>query len=288
MESRVPQSLNPFGTGSYGPKQSECDTEYFKIRGFKNGNAHLWFQRDDLVVKVNKLLGEYYGETLGDGQQAEEDPLKNIKTTPAKRYGFFPTPDPAADEFMGKVPTLRLIGESQLRILEPSAGTGNLARRCIRTLGEMGAHYAERAAKEYRFDNLVDCVEIQPHLADDLRREGIFNRVWRADFLTMKPEETGLYDLVVMNPPFDRERDIDHVCHALRFLKPDGVLYAIMSAGTEFRETKKSIAFRKLVLDSMKGGIKDLPAGSFAEVGTYVNTVMLRVRRDGKDLGKWW
>jgi hypothetical protein len=81
-----------------------------------------------------------------------------------------------------------------------------------------------------------------------------------------------------MNPPFDRERDIDHVLHALGFLKPDGCLVAIMSAGTEFRETRKSIAFRELV-DRMNGIWWDLPAGSFASVGTYVNTRILRVWR---------
>lgn len=269
--------------GGLQPRQSECDTEYFKIRGFKNGNAHLWFARDDLVVKVNKLLGEYYGEVLGDGQTAEEDPLNNIKTTPARRYGFFPTPDPAADELMGKVPTWRFKDQDQLRILEPSAGTGNLARRCIRTKGDANG-YREN---EYRYDNLVDCVEIQPHLCDALEAEGIYNRVWRTDFLKLNPEETGLYDLLVMNPPFDRERDVDHVNHALRFLKPNGQLHAIMSAGTEFRETKKSIAFRKLVLETMKGAFRDLPAGSFAEVGTYVNTVVLRVRNDCQPMLRW-
>ena len=45
--------------------------------------------------------------------------------------------------------------------------------------------------------------------------------------------------------PFDLERDIDHVTHALKFLKSDGYLTAIMSAGTEFRETKKAKAFRR-------------------------------------------
>ena len=39
--------------------QSETETEYFKIRCFMSGNAHLWFKRADLVVKVNMLLAEY-------------------------------------------------------------------------------------------------------------------------------------------------------------------------------------------------------------------------------------
>ena len=70
----------------------------------------------------------------------------------------------------------------------------------------------------------------------------------RGDFLHLKPDPENLYDRVVMNPPFDRERDIDHVIHALKFLAPEGVLVAIMSAGTEFRETRKSVAFRELML----------------------------------------
>ena len=62
-----------------------------------------------------------------------------------------------------------------------------------------------------------------------------------------------------MNPPFDRERDIDHVLHALKFLKDDGRLKAVMSAGTEFRETRKAVAFRAL-MENMSAEWEDLPA----------------------------
>lgn len=86
-----------------------------------------------------------------------------------------------------------------------------------------------------------------------------------------------------MNPPFDRERDIDHVVHALKFLKPDGYLIAIMSAGTEFRETRKAIAFRKLIAD-MRGKFRDLPRLSFASVGTNCNTITLRVNNNRKEI----
>jgi hypothetical protein len=65
----------------------------------------------------------------------------------------------------------------------------------------------------------------------------------------VQPDPGALYDRVIANPPFDCERDIDHVMHALRFLAPDGCLTAIMSAGTEFRETRKAIAFRALMDD---------------------------------------
>lgn len=35
------------------------ENELFKIRGFLNGNAHVWFKRLDLLDKVNETIGEY-------------------------------------------------------------------------------------------------------------------------------------------------------------------------------------------------------------------------------------
>lgn len=269
--------------GTWGSRASEHEGEFFKVRVFKNGNAHLWFTRDDLVEKVNKRLAAYYGEVLGDGMAKEDDPLspEHAKTTPARYFGFFPTPDTTADELLGKIRLLRDADKPPLRVLEPSAGTGNLARRCITRLGSFPDWQRERYGSEYRFDNKVDCIEIQPHLAMQLEAEGIYNRVICGDFLQIQPEQECLYDVVVMNPPFDRERDIDHVVHAMRFLKPDGCLVAIMSAGTEFRETRKAIAFREM-MEKMHAKWSDLPAGSFAEVGTYVNTCIVRVFKDGR------
>lgn len=267
----------------FDPTQSECETEYFRVRIFKNGNAHLWFRRDDLVEKVNRILANYYGEVIGDARTQEADPLKNRKTTPAKAFGFFPTPAAAADKLLERVPLLQERDKPRLTILEPSAGTGNLARRCVQRVDDHVDRYdtAEKLRATYRFDNAVDCVELQPHLADGLRAEAIYRAVYAQDFLTLTPGTTGLYDRVVMNPPLDLERDIDHVTHALDFLKPDGMLVAIMSAGTEYRETRKATAFRAL-MERMKAGWDDLPPGSFAAAGTYVNTRILRVWKDGR------
>lgn len=266
--------------GVFNPAQSEAETQYFRVRIFKNGNAHLWFTRPDLVEKVNKLLADHYGETLGDARTEEPDPLATPKTTLAKNFGFYPTPAAVVRDIASKAMLLRDADKPPLTILEPSAGTGNLARACLSgDRDQVSFHSRDR----YRWDNAVDCVEVQPELADGLRREGVYRRVTTGDFLAMAPDPTRLYDRVVMNPPFDRERDIDHVVHALKFLKPDGFLVAIMSAGIEFRETRKSVAFRELIA-SLNGAWSDLPPGSFAESGTWVNTVVLRVWKDGREV----
>lgn len=256
--------------------RSEHIGQYFTVRCFKNGNAHLWFTNKEALAKVNRVLGEWYGEVVGDGQTQEADPLNEAKQTPAKRYGFFPTPPDAGDRLFSKIPVNRDKDEERLRILEPSAGTGNLAFRCITKSKDMPDHWRDR----YRYDNIVDCVEIQPELAGHLQATGAFNKVTCGDFMTMEPQP--VYDIVVMNPPFDRERDIDHVVRAMRWLKPGGELHSIMSAGTEFRQTKKSEAFRAL-MEKLGARWEDLPVGSFSESGTNVNTIILRVKRPEGD-----
>jgi hypothetical protein len=254
--------------GGYGSRQSMHESEYFRIRCYINGNAHVWFKRDDLVNKVNKLLGDYYGAPIPEEREPEEDSgLNTPKTGVAKRYGFFPTPDRAAEQVIELTPLYRGDGP-RLTILEPSAGTGSLSRRLVKAGG------------------VVDVIEYQAQLADALRASRIYRGVRCGDFLAVLPYPARLYDRVVMNPPFDRERDIDHVMHALKFLKPDGCLVAVMSAGTEFRETKKSVAFRALMA-KMNARWRDLPVGSFVSVGTNVNTVVLRVWADGRVQPYW-
>lgn len=268
--------------GRYGRRQSEVETEYFRIKGYMNGNAHLWFQRADLVEKVNKLLAEYYGEVIGDGETKEADPFADIKHLPAKRFGFYPTPDAATQAVQARLDLKRDRLAPELTVLEPSAGTGNLARMALRQISTWDRDTRE----DYKCQAVVDCVELQLHLAADLENEGLYRRVYGMDFLQLRPETTGLYDRIVMNPPFDRERDIDHVMHALEFLKPGGQLVAIMSAGTEFRETRKSIAFRAL-MEKLNARYEDLPAGSFSESGTNCNTLILRVWKDARKQSQW-
>ena len=35
------------------------ENEYFRVRGFRNGNGHMWLKRDDLREKLNRLIAAY-------------------------------------------------------------------------------------------------------------------------------------------------------------------------------------------------------------------------------------
>jgi protein-L-isoaspartate O-methyltransferase len=232
--------------------------EYFRVRVFQNGNLHLWFERKDLLAQVNALLLEYYKPIEGDvgeGPSYESAPL--FHKSPAKNFGAFNSPPAVVAEVMKRAE----IQPGDL-VLEPSAGTGTLAT-------------AARLAGAR-----VTCVEIQRSLAGDLRGMG-FHDTTSADFLDMRPQPNRLYDRVVMNPPFDRGRDCDHVRHAYQFLKPGGRLVAVMSARAEFGSDARHKALHDLVAQGRNrwggGGGRwfDLPEKSFASTGTNVNTVIL-------------
>jgi len=249
----------------------EAEDEYFLIRSFKNGNVHLWFKRKDLVTKVNLLLADYYGAGLGVGPDAAEPQHRNA-VGPAKNFGLFETPEKLALRLLNDAgvytpDTYSGRGYPRLRVLEPSAGRGRIALPAVAAGHD------------------VFCVEAQPELAsglmDAVRAVGPHTArviVRRADFLETTQADLGLFDAVAMNPPFDRGRDVDHVLHALKFLKPGGKLAAIMAAGVEYREDRQTVAFRSLV-ERMGGRFRDLPPGSFAESGTNVNTVVLTLKK---------
>ena len=67
-----------------------------------------------------------------------------------------------------------------------------------------------------------------------------------------------------------------HVAHAARFVKPDGVLVAIMSPSWQTRDTSAAAAFRQFAKAS-QADVKSIPAGAFRESGTDVATVLVRM-----------
>ena len=87
----------------------------------------------------------------------------------------------------------------------------------------------------------------------------------------------GRFDRIIMNPPFEKQADIDHVTKAFELLADGGILVAIMSNGVTFRNNKKTVAFRENILDKHAALIEDNPEGAFKSSGTMVNTIMVKL-----------
>lgn len=247
--------------GYYGPQQSVTETAYFRVRGFKNGNAHLWFTRDDLVEKVNKLLADYYGAVLPDAAEKGEAGASFEKRTnlPAKELQFYHSPGAVVDELLSG-----LYLKPGARVLEPSAGTGHIVRELL--------------AKKVD----VTAIEIHPGRVKQLRElEGEICQVIEGNFLDTNASP--IYAAAVLNPPFFGTHWMDHVRHAWDFLEPGGQLRAVLPISAELGETKAHIAFRrwaeKVNARSWGSIFADLPPESFAEAGTRINTVILSLTK---------
>ncbi|MBC3871755.1 methyltransferase [Undibacterium oligocarboniphilum] len=207
---------------------------------------------------LNALGGKWNKSAKGhvfkehDPEEVIADFILTGKLEKPKKFGFFPTPPAIGRELLADLP----INEDSI-ILEPEAGTGNLAKLCAEIVDISQIH----------------CFEIQKKNCDVLRNLG-FN-VTEGDFLQQIP--VPFADFVVMNPPFEQQRDLDHVLHALKFLKPGGELRAIMSASLLFRTNRKILEFKALI-ESMNGSFIENPANAFKESGTLVRTIRLSVK----------
>jgi protein-L-isoaspartate O-methyltransferase len=157
-----------------------------------------------------------------------------------QKFQFFETPIDLANR-MVQLSNLKM----EDRILEPSAGHGNIAG-CIGapdlTMIELDEEKVKNLTEKFDHDCKI---------------------VWK-DFLEYRDGE---FDKIIMNPPFTRGQDIKHIIHAYTMLKDGGRLVAICGGGP--RQAEK--------LKPMSDYWEDLPANTFRSEGTGVNTVLMMI-----------
>ena len=217
------------------------------VRRFANGNAHIFFAPDTLR-DINMALAEFYGDVLPDAE--DDDAKPRVSTAVSKDLQFYWSPQEVIDralEFAG-VYNLREWRNNRpepSRILEPSCGDGRIMD-AVRARGHS-----------------VFGIEYHAGRAAEARAKG--HNVLTANFLEEPPRPE--FDFVIMNPPFYGRHYAKHVRHAEKFLKPGGILVAILPATARYDHGE------------LDGSWQDLPVASFAEAGTNVPTCMLKLRK---------
>lgn len=174
------------------------------------------------------------------------------------RQAFFTPPDIASETVA--VAAQALGGLAGKRVLEPSAGEGALADE-------------DRAAGAD-----VLAVEIHGLSAQILRDKG--HDVRECDFLSLSPDEIGLFDAIIANPPFRRDLGVVHVNHMWRFLRPGGVLVSLLSPGWQTGRTRVQREFRDFA-EAMGASVETLAAGAFKASGTNVSVLRIRMLHPG-------
>ena len=117
---------------------------------------------------------------------------------------FYPTSPKMVELMLKKVIEIRAIKY----ILEPSCGKGNIIDSFREYYNKQfsSSYYSSKDADK---DLLFDVIELDENLSNMLRGQGL-NVIWD-DFLTFEPQR--FYDLIIMNPPFDK--GCDHLLKAI-------------------------------------------------------------------------
>ena len=84
--------------------------------------------------------------------------------------------------------------------------------------------------------------------------------------------DLGLFDAVLMSPPFAQCADIEHITHALAMLKPGGRLVALCANGPRQRASLRPM------VEARGGEWENLPAGTFKDEGTGVRVALITMQ----------
>jgi len=182
---------------------------------------------DDKHIKneVNEILEVIGGVRSKDEYDFKYDPrevINHIVTSGVipdkKTHQFYPTNANLAE----KLVAIADIDEHHL-VLEPSAGQGSILE-CLPCF----------------YENIT-AIEASSLHCEIIRKKDLASDVICGDFLEFK---SGMFDRIVMNPPFSQGRAKLHVEHAISLLKEGGKLAAILPAshvGYEFTGAKSTM-----------------------------------------------
>lgn len=226
-------------------------------------------------MKVNKVLtalgGKWNRKSKGHiFDMSIDDKIDNVILTgevvdKKKELQFFETPEKIAEMLCDLADV-----ENANTVLEPSAGKGSILKVINRLNPDANIFWFELDEENAEFTKSLN-IAISKIMG--------FSMQLGYDFMVdFTLDDDQLFDCVIMNPPFSKQQDIDHVTHALEFLKDGGTLVSVMSPSIKFRTNKKTKEFLDLI-GKYDYDIIDLPEGSFKESGTMINTIILKITK---------
>lgn len=225
------------------PDVSLTREEYLKVDAFINMHGGKWDRKRRCHVFLQPPHDIKEHAKGNDGFAGKKVELQQ-----------FYTPACVVEELIKSIPGI----SEQCRILEPSAGRGHIAGALLHhsknvTLVELDAVNFKHLQEQYanKVSDIINC-----------------------DFLDYAKTTKDKFDLIVMNPPFSKNRDALHILAALNLVAKGGSLHAIIPTGWERKLAKP---YRELLekFQECRGGTIALPKNSFKDSGTNVDVEII-------------
>ena len=186
--------------------------------------------------------------TVGGGRGFESQPQRQLIKTMRDTSKF------VAEKIVGTNTRIKLFGE--YNILEPSAGTGTLAKEI----------------KRFFLDSNIDCVELNKEKFDQLKLN--FSNAIHADFLEHTFDKK--YDFIFAAPPFKGNIDLKHIMKMYDLLGDDGEISSLTSPYWLTNNEPLQVEFRAWLKDK-KHKLEMLPDLSFSERDKTVPTALITI-----------
>lgn len=177
-------------------------------------------------------------------QQVTQRHENNTAPRAISAFNLFQTPEPLAAR-MASISNI----EPHHKVLEPSFGLGRLVKAIL------------------PFSEQITGIEIDERVFFEFFCLDFSGNYYRKDFLACDPSHYGLFDRVVMNPPFKQGLDIKHTMHALKFLEPDSILTGLCYDGVKQNRD----------LEPLCDLWEPLPKGTFEESNTKADVVLFQI-----------
>ena len=186
---------------------------------------------------------------------------------------YFPTPHEVVELMMECLPTGPEFWHGK-RILEPSAGRGNILMHILLQTGYLRLN-AQKTGVDFLPMSTVDLCEFDEFnylcLENKIPQQMGYERVG-TDFMQLSEDRQ--YDIIMANPPFTGNQWLTHYRKMLRHLAPGGSIVCVLPQKAEVEPG---------LLDGLiDGKIIPLPAKSFKKSKTNADTCIVMGKRSGE------
>lgn len=157
--------------------------------------------------------------------------------------------------------------DDAISFIEPSAGRGAIAEQILTSMNKKST---------------LTLVEIDENNIISLKEKfGSYPnvKIIHDDILNYTKTTNDVFDIAIMNPPFNNAQDIEHIQAVGNIIVTGGMIGSITTANWQHKTTKKYKAFKEWLDTVDEYNIEKVQEKAFKESGTNIPTQILYIQK---------